>query len=84
MTTNLVKIPTKFYCDHLERDLPTPEIVKSSRTHFWIDLNDSALGELLNDAEFYAEIAADMGSEYLGLASSARATAKAINKAIQS
>jgi hypothetical protein len=80
MTSTLIKLPKRFFCDHLERDLPTPTVVKANKTHLWIGSDDGALPELLNDAQFYADMAWDMGSEYMGLAASARATVRAIEK----
>ena len=53
--TNLVRIPRRFLDDHEERDLDTPEIVKSTKAHYWIRKDDPALPELVNDAEYYID-----------------------------
>ena len=76
----LIKIPQRFLIDHEERDLPTPEVVKSTQRHFWVKANDPHLGELISDAEFYAEpyIDAKPGEHNWGYVVSARATLKAI------
>ena len=37
---NLIKIPTRFYEDHLERDLECPAIIKETKTHYWISADD--------------------------------------------
>jgi hypothetical protein len=49
----LVRIPKRFYQDHHERGLPTPEVIKSTALHYWIDLNDPATADLMDDANFY-------------------------------
>jgi len=83
MNNELIKLPQRFFDDHSDRGLPTPSVVKSNYTHVWVQANDAALPELLNDAQFYAEEAWDMGKEYIGIGSSARATVRAIQKAMQ-
>lgn len=50
-----IKIPLKFYIDHYERGLPTPEDYSKSKTYAVIDTEDSAFNELMGDAEFYAD-----------------------------
>ena len=76
----LIKIPQRFFSDHEDRDLPTPEVVKSTQNHFWIKADDPHLGELISDAEYYAEpwIEAKPGDYVWGTVVSARATLKAI------
>lgn len=83
LRTASVKIPRRFYDDHTERELPAPGILKSTRTHYWIDALSPDLAELLEDAEFYSSDAIDAAAfpELFGLKSSARATAAAIRKA---
>jgi len=80
---NLIKIPTKFFDDHEDRDLDTPEVVKFTQKNYWIKADDPHLGELLSDANFYAEpyIDAKPGDYLWGLVVSARATKKAIEEA---
>jgi hypothetical protein len=80
----LVKIPKRFYQDHIERDLPAPQVVKSTSLHYWINIEDPALSEFLSDAEFYKD---EMTSGYadrttFGLQRSAQATYDAIKEAI--
>lgn len=77
----LVRIPRRFYDDHQARDLSTPEIVRESARHYWIDLDDSAASELLSDARYYASEAMYMDPPRPGLAASARATVRAIEDA---
>lgn len=79
-----VRIPRYFMTDHEGRDLPTPEAVKVTRSHFWIDLDDPATEELLADAEFYADPCGPvLEFEELGLRRSAEATARAIRVAME-
>jgi hypothetical protein len=51
----LVRIPKRFFVDHIERDLPSPEIVKETRSHYFISRDDENLDELISDAEHYAD-----------------------------
>jgi hypothetical protein len=50
----LIRIPLKFYRDHFERELPTPVPLKQTARYVWIDTNDPAFDELVDDAEHYA------------------------------
>ena len=76
-----IRISKKFFDDHFERELPTPEICKSTKSHYWISANDPYLLELLNDAKYYVSAQQGMDSIYSGLCASARATCKAIELA---
>ena len=75
----LIKIGKRFYDDHCERALPAPTVVKSTKRHYWIDASNSALPDLLEDADFYS-IVSDWPREYFGLCISAASTADAIRK----
>ena len=78
----LVKIPHRFFIDHVERDLPAPVIVKRTKSHLWIDHNDANFAELRNDAEHYATAICTADFPHLlGIVTSAKATIKAIRKA---
>jgi hypothetical protein len=72
-----IKIPHRFYTDHMERGLEAPKVLRWYSTHLIIDGEDPAVDELLSDAEYYATPGI-FEPEYAGLASSARATVKAI------
>ncbi len=80
----LIRVPRHFFDDHWGRELPTPVIQKHTQTHYWIDSEDPALPELLNDAEFYAH---PHGPDAIGdggaLKRSAKATVSAIKKATE-
>jgi len=76
-----IKLPRMFFADHRERDLPTPVVIKSNRTHVWVKTDDPAVDELLDDAKYYADSASGMAEECRGLCMSARATVKAIKEA---
>ena len=82
----LIKIPKRFYDDHYERDLESPLIVKETKTHYWISADDEHLNELYTDAEFYSApyVDARPGDYLWGIVVSARATVKAIEKAVPS
>ena len=80
--TNLIKIPQGFYDDHKERDLPSPEIVKETKTHYWIKADDPDIPELISDADYYYTMW-NMGAweNYLfGTCMSAKATLKALRQ----
>ena len=82
-TAELIRIPKTFYADHVERDLPAPEIVRSTKRHYWIDGGSEHLAELLGDAEYYSDPACydfEFGSGLAALILSARATKRAIEK----
>lgn len=78
-----INIPKAFLIDHSERDLPTPSVIKETKKHYRIRLDDPATAELLDDARHYASeaISAADFQHLLGIKSSARATVKAIEAA---
>ena len=80
--TKLLTIPRRFFDDHAERDLETPQIIKATKAGYTIRLDDPALPELLDDAEYYAGSAGDMDRHVFGICMSAKATAKAIRAAM--
>jgi len=75
----IVRIPYHFYEDHESRDLPTPEAIRETNRHVWISLDNPALVELENDAEFYWD-EREAFEQNGGLCRSALATIKAIAK----
>ena len=84
----MIRIPKRFYDDHVERDLEAPEIIKETKRHYYINKYPSDyLAELLSDAKYYSDCAGEgwnwVGYGGIGLAmqSSARATVKAIEAA---
>jgi len=79
---NLIKIPQRFYDDHKERDLESPEIVKETKTHYWIKADDPDIAELKSDAEYYYTMW-NMGAFdnwLFGICMSAKATLNALEK----
>lgn len=76
----LVRLPNRFYDDHYDRSLPTPEEVRTTQRHVFVRVNDPALPHLLDDARYYAHpYGPDNCSR--GLIISAKATVQAIEKA---
>lgn len=77
-----IKIPKRFYQDHVERDLDAPPIIRQTQSHIWIDANSQHLSELLADADFYADPKTYGGTQFAsdsqGLIKSAKATKRAI------
>jgi len=78
----LIRIPQTFFNDHEWRELPTPEVVKSTKQHYWIyeNLNDPGYVDLLEDADMYAGDGAPDWDEGKGIRLAAKALLKAINK----
>lgn len=76
-----IRIPERFYTDHLERDLDTPEDIGDNARYAVVRSDDPALAELLNDAEFYAHpFGPDAAPK--GITMSAKATVRAIRDVI--
>jgi hypothetical protein len=71
----LVRIPRRFFDDHDTRGLSAPVVHHATSHHYWIDARDGAIADLISDAQFYADPAAqdhDFG---------ARALLRALDKA---
>ena len=75
---SLIKIPKRFLDDHAERDLDTPEVVRHTKTHYWIKGDDPAIPELLSDADWYTDPHGP-GEMCPGLRVAAHALIKAVN-----
>ena len=77
-----VKVPPKFYWDHVERDLPGGTVVKTTYRHVLVRLDADEAAELLDDARHYArEFVNDQDMNLRGLASSAAATVRRLEAA---
>ena len=78
-TAELIRIPQRFYDDHVDRDLEAPGIVRETKRHYFIDATSEHLEELLSDAEYYARcFDFEVGTHLAALILSARATERAI------
>jgi hypothetical protein len=73
-----VKIPMRFYEDHLERDCEPGTIIKVLASHYIMELTESAYRDLKSDADYYRDCGESMGFDMQWLISSARATYNAI------
>jgi hypothetical protein len=80
MSTVQVTVPPTFYDDHVARDLPAGVEVKRTSRGVVVDLTPDELAELRSDAVHYSNAVRDMGSDFIGLQSSARATVRALDK----
>lgn len=78
----LIRVPRRFIDDHEERDLATPDVVRTTQAHYWIDAADPALGELHSDAEFYNDRSHFDDPALFGLVMSAKATQQAIEQVV--
>jgi hypothetical protein len=83
MPTKTYHVPPRFFWDHTARDLPeqgVSRVVKDTKTSVAVELDTDAYADLLSDAEYYSDtvVAYQMGEP--GLASSARATVRALVK----
>lgn len=74
-------IPKVFYDDHVQRSLPAPKIVKELANTYRCKGSLLDWEELRSDAYHYAKDTI-LSSDYPGLAASARATVKRIDKGI--
>ena len=79
-----LKVPKYFFDDHCDRGCVEGQyeekfgIVKSTKTHYFLKLNEADAKDLLSDADYYATGGFIQESrEWLGQVSSARATKKA-------
>lgn len=72
--TVVVKVPPRFYDDHVSRDLPAGTEIKRGRDLVTVELTADELAELRSDATHYAD--SSNGFEDRGLVQSARATVK--------
>ena len=75
----LIKLPKRFFDDHADRELPTPEVVSETARYYVVDRADPALPELLSDADYYSD---GVDCCERGLVRSAIATATAIRAAL--
>jgi len=72
-----IDLPTRFYDDHVARDLPAGQVVKHLARTTRVALTDDDLLEVLSDAEHYASLTPWDFNE-AGLVASAAATARRI------
>lgn len=76
------KVPKAFVLDHINRDLNDESIIiRSTKSHCYIEVTDEQRDALLSDAEFYSDasyVIGAMGIGYAGISSSARATVRAL------
>ena len=76
-----IKIPRRFFDDHRDRETPAPlpEIIRETKSHYFISSDDPGIYDLLNDAEYYAELSIHDSEAWLfGVIRSAAATVKAL------
>lgn len=71
-----IRIPSRFYVDHYERGLPTPEIDYRTKSHIYIFDGDH-VQDLIDDALFYADPSSNDADPYL------KRSAKALLLAIE-
>jgi len=79
LTEGWVRIPYKFFFDHMHRGLPTPTVQHETKSFLWIRRDDPAIGELISDAKHYAH---RWGPDEMppGLKSAAKALLKALGE----
>ena len=52
-----IRIPPAFFIDHIERELPAPQIDYQTRSHIYV-FDGDGMDDLISDAEFYADSSA--------------------------
>ena len=77
-----IKVPRRFFDDHIDRDLEAPAVLRETKKHYFIDGDSEHLAELLNDADYYASDGAPDWDGGVGIRASARVTAAAIRAAL--
>lgn len=81
-TAYVIDVPATFASDHVDRELPSGELIKSTDKLWTFVCNENELIEWYSDADYYSDpaIVASMrsscGPGIIGLQSSARATLK--------
>ena len=73
----LLKLPRRFFDDHVERELPAPTVVRQTQRHVWIRQDDPNLPELVNDADFHAD---GLAPDCLWISLAARALLRALER----
>jgi len=78
----LIRIPKTFFDDHQWRELPTPEVIKETKSHYWIYENkeDEGYLDLIEDADMYAGEGAPDWDEGRYIRLAAKALLKALTK----
>lgn len=78
--TIVIELPPVFYDDHVDRALPAGTLVGANRNGYKIRCTEEELREIYSDAKYYAWLGTqELGREYMGLVSSARATVRRID-----
>lgn len=74
-------LPPRFFDDHADRELPTPEVLGRRGRSYVVALEDDRLRELFSDACYYAGSGGPDQPGLNGLRASARATRDTIAEA---
>ena len=78
---SVVRIPKCFVDDHVERECPTPVIVRETKNHYFIAaINCDGWRDLVSDAEFYTDPYGPDAEGLEGLKKSAKATLKVLRE----
>lgn len=72
------RVPQRFFDDHVERDCSrTSRIVGEEDGLYLVEMDGDGWSDLESDADYYVSMGvSELGREYMGLVSSARATLK--------
>ncbi len=87
MSTEITELwlPATFWADHVNRSNDYEPLVAAEvdagKRGILVRLTDEQLSDLASDADYYVYCGSEMGSEYFGLVSSARATLGRLRKA---
>lgn len=74
--SNTYKVTTNFYDDYEARDLATGTVTNRGKLITTVELSDTAVADLLSDAEFYAASVGDFDPDFNSLCKSAAATVR--------
>ena len=80
--TAIYRLPKRFAEDHWGRDCgQTDEIVRETKSHFYVKMDQDGWGDMESDADFYVGMGGEMiESMGIGFIASARATLNALRK----
>lgn len=80
MENTTLRLPPRFYADHVSRDLPAGTVVRRTKTGVYVELTEDEVAEIRSDADYYATAGDAFDTDLRGLVASAKATVRAIDK----
>lgn len=79
MSTKIIRIPRRFWDDHIDRELPAPPEVRETTRYVWVNTMHPDFQEVVKDAEHYVACRGPDGMDPVWVAH-ARAFLKAVER----